>query len=353
MEERKMMKALRLNAPNDFEVTEVPVPVAGESEVLCKVESVSICGTDPHIIKGEFPGVWPQEFPLIPGHEWAGTVVELGDKAADFGWKVGDRVCGIANLGCGHCKNCMEGRFTICLNYGKPRIHKMYGHISQGAYAEYMAVNIRAISKIPDYMDFDVACQMDTMSIAMHMIERSNFEVGDDVLVSGAGPQGMMSVIIFKAMGARNVYCAGSGVRLKKCEELGAIPIDYTKEDVAETIMKYTNGAGVKRVVECTGTAKGVYASCWSVARGGAIATVGFPAGDVPMPVRHLVMDEISFNGSRANPNTLDKAIVIASQHLDDVKNLVTHVFPLTEYPKAYEVFTKRLDNSIRVVVKP
>ena len=347
------MKAIRLNAPNDFEYTDIPVPEPQESEVLCRVESVSICGTDPHIIQGDFPGYWPQKFPLIPGHEWAGEVVALGPKAEDFGWKVGDRVCGIANLGCGHCRNCMEGRFTICTNYGKPKIHKMYGHISQGAYAQYIATNIRAISRIPDDMNYDVASIMDTLSIALHMIERTDFRVGDDVLVNGAGAQGWMSIICLKTMGANKIYCSGSGKRLEMAAELGAIPINYREEDIPETIMKYTNGAGVKRVVECTGTAQGVQAACWSVARGGSIAAVGFPKGDVPIPVRHLVLDEISFNGSRANPNTLEPAITIAAKHMDDLQKLITHVFPMSKYAEAYEVFTKRLDNSLKVVVKP
>ncbi|MEA4914421.1 MAG: alcohol dehydrogenase catalytic domain-containing protein [Christensenella sp.] len=350
---REMMKAIRLNAPNDFEYTDVPKPAAGEYEVLCRVESVSICGTDPHIIQGDFPGFWPQEFPLIPGHEWSGVVVALGDKADCFGWKVGDRVCGIANLGCGHCKNCMEGRFTICLNYGNQKIHRMYGHISPGAYAEYIAVNIRSIAKIPDEMDFDTACVMDTLSIALHVVMHSHLEPGDDVLVNGAGAQGWMSIICCKSMGARNIYCSGSGNRLEMAKKLGAIPIDYHKDDVVEAIMKYTAGKGVKRVMECTGTSEGVRKACWAVSRGGTISVIGFPKEDVPIPIKHLVMDEIELVGNRANPNTLDKAISIASQHLEDVRGLITHVFPLSEYAKAYEVFTKRAGSSLKVVVKP
>ena len=349
----EMMKAIRLNGPNDFEYCDVPKPSAGEYEVICRVESVSICGTDPHIIQGDFPGVWPKEFPLIPGHEWAGTIVELGDKTEDFGWKIGDRVCGIANLGCGHCKNCMEGRFTICLNYGKPRIHKMYGHISPGAYAEYINVNIRSISKIPDEMDFDTASVMDTLSIALHVVMHSRLEPGDDVLVNGAGAQGWMSIICAKSMGAGRIFCSGSGNRLAMAEKLGAIPIDYRKEDIVEFINRETNGKGVKRVMECTGTSRGVQDACWCVSRGGCISVIGFPKEDVPIPIKHLVMDEIELVGNRANPNTLDKAIAIANHHLDDIRGLITHVFPMSEYKKAYEIFTTRADNSLKVIVKP
>ncbi|MFB0920485.1 MAG: alcohol dehydrogenase catalytic domain-containing protein [Oscillospiraceae bacterium] len=347
------MKAIRLNGPNDFEFTDVPKPAPDEYEVLCQVESVSICGTDPHIFQGDFPGVWPQSFPLVPGHEWSGTIVALGEKSEYFGWKVGDRVCGIANLGCGHCKNCKEGRFTICINYGNQKIHRMYGHISPGAYAEYIAVNINAISKIPDEMDFDTACVMDTLSIALHVVMHSHLEPGDDVLVNGAGAQGWMSIICCKSMGARNIYCSGSGDRLEMAVKLGAIPIDYRKEDIVEAINRYTGGLGVKRVMECTGTSEGVNKACWCVSRGGTVSLIGFPKEDVPIPIRHLVMDEIELVGNRANPNTLDKAISIASQHMDDVRGLITHVFPLSEYAKAYETFTTRADHSLKVVVKP
>src|SRR5215510_8341681 len=100
------MNAILLTAPDEFSYTKVKKPNPAEYEVLCRVESVSICGTDPKIIHGHFPGFWPQEFPLIPGHEWSGVIEELGPKAEHFGWKTGDRVCGIANVGCGYCRNC-------------------------------------------------------------------------------------------------------------------------------------------------------------------------------------------------------------------------------------------------------
>ena len=229
----------------------------------------------------------------------------------------------------------------------------MYGHISPGAYAEYMAVNIRSISKIPDDMDYNVASVMDTLSIALHVVLHSHLEPGDDVLVNGAGAQGWMSIICCKALGARNIYCSGSGERLKMAEKLGAIPIDYHKEDIVERIMKETNNFGVKRVLECSGTVSGMQAACWSVSRGGVISVIGFPPADVPIPIKHIVMDEIEIVGNRANPNTLDKAISIANQHRDEVAQLITHEFPLYDYARAYEVFTKRLDNSLKVVVKP
>ncbi len=349
----EQMYAIRLNAPNDLEYVQIPKPKAGLFEVLCRIESVSICGTDPHIINGDHKGFWPQSFPLIPGHEWSGVITELGEKSENFGWKAGDRVCGIANVGCGHCKNCMEGRFTICLNYGKQAVHKMYGHITQGAYAQYMAASIRSIAKIPDDMDFNIAACMDPLSIALHVVMHSRIEPGDSVLVIGAGAQGLMSIICAKSMGAGLILCAGSGSRLKEAERLGAVPIDYRSEDVVERVMKLTGGLGAKRVMECSGTAQGVRNACFCAARGGVISVIGFPKEDVPIPVKRLVLDEIEFVGNRANPNTLEKAISIAYQHREELQRFITDVYPLSRYAEALDKFIKRPEGTLKVVLKP
>jgi len=350
---QEMMNALRLNGPNDLEYCQVPVPAADENEVLCQVESVSICGTDPHIIKGDFPGYWPKQFPLIPGHEWAGKVVGLGENAGLFGWKIGDRVAGIANCGCGYCKNCMEGRFTICLNYGKDKIHNMYGHITAGAYAQYLKVNIKSISKIPDDMDYNIASCMDPLSIALHMAMRCGIEVGDTVLINGAGAQGLMSIICCKSMGAGMIIVTGSGRRLEAAKEMGAVTVNYREEDVNFRIMQLTGGLGVKRVLECSGTASGIAQASNVIARGGCITTISLPVEDVILPVRKFVLDEIDFHGSRANPNTLDKAISLAQQNRKEIEKLITHVFDMSDFKRAFEVFNGRLDNSLKVILKP
>lgn len=350
----KTMKALRLNSVNNLEYCEVPTPTPGASEVICRVESVSICGTDPHIIKGEFPGMWPKEFPIILGHEWAGVIVELGEKSAEFGWKVGDRVCGISHVGCGQCAMCLEGRYTLCLNYGKSELgHRQYGHYIQGAYAEYMLSNIKAIHKIPDEMDFNAASCMDPLSIALHMVMRSGIKPGDSVLINGSGAQGLMSILCVKSMGAGLIMISGSGNRLQAAERLGAIPIDYHKEDVAARVRELTGGLGAKRVIECSGTEIGVQQACNAVAKGGCVSVVSLPKEDVRIPLRRLVLDEIDLVGNRANPNTLGKAIPIAMNFTKEMKELITHEFPLSRYEEAFDIFMGRKENSLKVVMKP
>ena len=350
------MKAILLKGPNDFEYTDVPVPEVGPFEVLCRVESVAICGTDPHIIEGDYPGFWPKEFPLIPGHEWAGVIVKLDEKAYEFGWREGDRVCGISHVGCGHCSMCLEGRYNLCLNFGNEKLgHRQHGHYTPGAYAQYMLSSIKSIARLPESMSFNAGACMDPLSIALHMTMRSKIQPGDTVLVNGAGAQGLMSIMCARSLGAGMILVSGSGDRLKLAEKLGAVGIDYRKEDVAARVRELTGGRGAKRVLECSGTEKGVNQACAAVAKGGCISAVSLPPGDgvVRIPLKQLVLNEVELVGNRANPNTLEKAIALTVSNRLDMDALVTHEFPLSEYRTALDVFTGRKDNSLKVVCKP
>lgn len=352
--EKKTMHAIRLNAPNELEYCTVAVPAPGSMEVLARVESVAICGTDPHIIKGEYPGFWPKSFPLIMGHEWAGVIVDVGSQARELGWKEGQRICGISHVGCGICPMCMEGRYTLCLNYGHEELgHRQYGHYSQGAYAQYICSHVKAIARIPDEMSFNVGACMDPLSIALHVVMRSRLEPGDSVFVNGTGMQGLMAILCARAMGAGTVIASGSGFRLQVAQRLGAIPIDYHKEQVPDRVRQLTDGLGAKRVIECSGTVEGIRQGCEAAAKGSVISVVSLPNGDVPLPVRRIVLDEIDFVGNRANPNTLEKAIPIALKFTEHMERFITHEFPLSQYEKAFDIFTNRKDNSLKVILKP
>src|SRR3954463_3895805 len=270
------MRAVVLRAPRQFAVESVPMPAALETdEVLCKVDTTFICGTDPHIINGDFPGFWPPSFPFIPGHEWSATVVEAAPRAASLGWKPGTRVCAISHCGCGYCRNCLKGRYNLCLNYGhEERGHRQYGHYTPGAYAQYMRTSVKSIYRVPDSMSLEYAACVDPLSIALYTVKRSRLQPGDDVLILGTGPQGLMAILCAKAMGAGRILAVGSGERLKKAEELGAIGISYKEGDVLEKVKALTNGLGVPAVLECAGTAESIRLACLAAARGGVVSVI-------------------------------------------------------------------------------
>jgi threonine dehydrogenase-like Zn-dependent dehydrogenase len=218
-----------------------------------------------------------------------------------------------------------------------------------------MLSSIKSIAELPDEMSFNAGACMDPLSIALHMTMRSRLEPGDSVLVNGAGAQGLMSIMCVKSMGAGMVMVSGSGNRLEIAEKMGAIGINYRKEDVAIRVRELTEGSGAKRVLECSGTEKGIAQACAAVAKGGCISVVSLPPGDgnITIPLKQLVLNEVELVGNRANPNTLEKAIAMATANNFDIDSLVTHEFPLSEYAKALDVFVGRKENSLKVICKP
>jgi L-iditol 2-dehydrogenase len=348
------MDAVVLKGVRDFEIQTVPVPQPDADEVICLVDTTFICGTDPHIINGDFPGFWPTAFPFIPGHEWSGTIVQSGTKALNLGWNEGDRVCGISHCGCGYCANCMEGRFNNCLNYGhEERGHRQYGHYTPGAYAQYMRTSVKSIYKVPDGMDLEYAACVDPLSIALYTVKRSRMQPGDDVLILGTGPQGLMAILCAKALGAGRILAVGSGERLKKAEELGAIGISYKDGDVLEKIKELTNGLGVPAVLECAGTGESIHLACLAASKGGVVSMIGIPHSDPALPIKRIVLDEVELIGNRANPNTAQEAIDLLVNGRIDLTPLMTHRFALKDFATALDVFEGRKEGAIKVATKP
>ena len=348
------MEALVLSGPREFEIRRIAVPVAGDDEVLCEVDTTFICGTDPHIINGDFPGFWPKAFPFVPGHEWSGTVVRMGERANTLGWRVGDRVCAISHCGCGYCRNCLTGRFNICLNYGdEAKGHRQYGHYTAGAYAQYIRASIKSICKIPEMLDLECSACVDPLSIALYAVKRTRLQPGEDIFILGAGPQGLMAALCAAAMGAGRIIVSGSGERLNKAVELGAIGLNYQNCDVVEEVMRLTNNRGVPRVCECAGTAKSIREACLAASKGGVVSLIGIPHDDPILPIKRIVLDEVELIGNRANPNTAEQAIAMLAENRVDLKPLLTHRFALADFGAALDTYEKRKDGAIKIAIKP
>ncbi len=349
------MRALVLRAPRQFAVEEMPVPgPLDPDEVLCRVDTTFICGTDPHIINGDFPGFWPPSFPFVPGHEWSAMVVEAGSRASSLGWQPGDRVCAISHCGCGYCRNCLRGRYNLCLNYGHAlRGHRQYGHITPGAYAEYVRASVKSLVRVPDGFSLETAACVDPLSIALYTVKRSRLQPGDDLLVMGTGPQGLMAILVARALGAGRIIAVGSGARLDLAQQLGAIPIDYRGGRVPEEVRELTDGLGVPSVLECAGTAAALRDCCLSAAKGGAVSVIGIPHEDPQLPMKRIVLDEIEIVGNRANPNTAEAALALLVSGRVDLTPLLTHRFPLAQFARALDVFERRQEGAVKVAIKP
>ena len=351
----KTMNALVLTKPGAFEIQQVPVPEPGPYEVLCKVRAVAICGSDPRIVGGVWAGTWPPAYPFIPGHEWAGEIVASGKNTASF--KIGDRVAGEAHCGCGHCRYCLEGRYNLCQNYGKPESgHRHYGFVSQGAYAQYGVFSIRSIRRIPPGVSFRESTMVDTAGVALHGIELTGIKTGGTSVVIGPGPIGLITMRLARSLGGAKVIAIGSGSRLETAGKLAAdILIDYKKVDPVKAVLMATNGVGVDEAFECSGSPETFAQSVKMVKKGGRVSLLGIPPDKVTtdLPFKEIVLNEIAIFGSRANPNVSDKVLLLISSGQLVVKDLITHVFPLGEFAKGLDIFVNRRDGAMKVVIEP
>jgi L-iditol 2-dehydrogenase len=347
------MQALILTDVKRFEIGELPTPKPGTNEVLCRVDSVAICGTDLHIIEGKFPGRWPRSYPYTPGHEWSGTIVELGERAGLFGWQVGERVAGTSHAGCGFCRMCTTGRYNLCDNYGNEAVHRQYGHYSQGADAEYMVSSIKSVFKLPESLSLEEGALVDTASIALHSVKRPEINAGDVAAVTGPGPLGLLCADCALALGAARVIVTGSGERLNKARGLGFEVADYRQGDVVEQVLGLTDGKGVNVTIDSAGTVDSIRQAVGMTRKGGRVAFTGVPLEPVDLPMQKIVLEEIDLYGVRANRGTMDEAIALMQAGRIRAKEVITHRFRLADYAEALETFASRKDGALKVLVKP
>jgi L-iditol 2-dehydrogenase len=347
------MQALVVLEPNKLEIREVPVPEPGPNEVRARVRAVSICGTDAHLIRGDYPGFWPPSFPFIPGHEWAGEIAALGPGAELYGWKVGDRVAGTSHDACGVCQKCVEGRYNLCENYGRPGLHKQYGHSIQGADATYVVHGVKCIFSLPDGLSFEDGALIDPASIALHVANRGNIAPGDTVAITGAGAIGLLAGDAARIRGAGRVIVVGRGYRLAKAAQMGFETVDSSAADPVATVRKMTGGFGVDVVLECAGVPATVQLALGMLRRGGRCAAVGIPTQGVEIAMQRLVLDELELVGCRASAGEMRRVMPLVEQGRMRVREVMTHRFALADYAQALATFNDPASGAIKIIVAP
>ncbi len=347
------MKAAVLYGWNDLRYGDFDIPEVGPDEVLCRVRGCGICGTDPHIMKGDFKGVFPPQFPFIMGHEWYGEVATAGSKVREV--TIGQRVIGEVQKGCGSCARCLEGRYHLCMNALDPgKGYRLYGHNFQGAYAEYIAVNATNLHPMPDHIGMEEGVSAQNVAIGIHTVRRGSVDLGDEVVVIGLGLYGLIVVQLAKIAGAARVIVVGRGYRLETAKKMGADElVDRTAGNVVDRVKELTKG-GADVAFECAGAPEAVQLALDCVRRGGRVVVGGLSGKKVPeLDTDRMCLDELEVVGSRGGPNALPEAIKLMASGRINVKPLVTHQLPLSEVDKGMHIFTNRLENVIRVALIP
>ncbi|HJW91635.1 MAG TPA: alcohol dehydrogenase catalytic domain-containing protein [Anaerolineales bacterium] len=351
----KTMKAAVLFDFGDLRVTEVPVPSPSEGEVLVRVNSVAICGSDPAIIAKGWKG-YSKLGEFIPGHEFTGTVVEIAPDVTEL--SRGDRVAVEPHKGCGRCENCLRGLYTTCLNYGDlQKGHRHYGFSTNGGYAEYAACHVNTLHKIPNSISFEEGALLTGAGTVLYGYERIGWiKPGETVVVTGPGAIGLMSAHIAKVLGAGRVILTGTRPeRLAVGEQMGAdITLNVHQVDIREKIMELTHGIGADMVVECTGQPGPASQALEIIRKNGRISYNGIYHEPVTLQLDKIVQWNLLITGPKAEGMlNLERAIPLMADGRINLKPLITHTFSLDEINTAFDTFTGRSGGAIKIIVKP
>jgi threonine 3-dehydrogenase len=327
------MKALvKSKAKPGLWLEDMPKPGIGINDVLIRVDRTGICGTDVHIHKWD---AWAEKtipVPMIVGHEFVGEIVEVGSNVTDF--HSGDVVSGEGHVVCGRCRNCLAGRRHLCADT------KGIGVNRPGAFAEYLALPMTNVWHHTDSIDRDVASIFDPFGNAVHTA--LSFSVlGEDVLITGAGPIGVMAAAIVKHAGARFVVVTDvNEYRLELARKMGAtVALNVTNGSLADVQEKLGMREGFDVGLEMSGNPAAFRDMIDNMCHGGKIAMLGIPSGEMPIDWNKVVFNMLTIKGiyGREMYETWYQMTVMLQSGLD-IKPVITHRFHYTEHEKAFDV---------------
>lgn len=316
-------------------------PEIKDNEVLIKIKKTAICGTDLHIYKWDD---WAQKTiptPMHVGHEFVGEIVQIG-KNVTHNLAIGDRVSGEGHIVCGTCRNCRAGHFHLCPNTVGVGVNR------PGAFAEYLAIPAFNVFKLPDYISDDIASMLDPFGNAAHTALSFDL-IGEDVLITGAGPIGCMAVAICKKVGAKNVVITDiNQYRLDLATKMGAdaaINVSDCK-NATEIETKLRNSMhelkmeeGFDVGLEMSGVESSIHAMVDLMINGGKIAMLGISGKNVALDWDKVVFKSLLLKGiyGREMFETWYKMTSLVKSGLD-VNAIITHTLPISEYAKGFEL---------------
>jgi len=359
MAARTKMRAVVCHGIGDYRLETVPVPKIAAGEILIRVDATGICASDVKASHGaariwgsaEFPQyIQP---PVIPGHEFVGTVVELGEGAGDkYGLEVGDRAIAEQIVPCWQCRYCNQGQYWMCEQ------HDIFGfrQRAQGSWAEFMKFPANSVvHKVPKDMPPHIGALIEPLACAIHAVERANIQLGDTAVVAGMGPigLGMLQVAKMKSPGML-IALDIRPFRLEMARKLGAdLVLDPSRDDSVGKILELTEGYGCDVYIEATGSPTGVTQGLQMIRKLGTF--VEFSVHGEPARVDWSIIGdqkELNVLGAHLGPYCYPKAIRFLEEGLVDGEAVVTHTLPLDRFDEGLAMAEKGED-SLKVVLVP
>ena len=348
------MKALTFVSAGKISLVEKPIPHPKGGEALIKITTTTICGTDVHILKGEYP----VQSGLTIGHEPVGVIAALGDGVN--GYQIGQRVIAGAITPCGQCFSCLDNHRSQC--GGKPMGGWRFGNTIDGAQAEYLIVPdaMANLALIPDHLtDEQVLMCPDIMSTGFSGAENGNIQIGDVLVVFAQGPIGLCAAAGAKLKGASKIIVVDSlENRLKMSQQIGAdVILNYKDRNPIEAIMELTHNRGVDVAIEALGTQE-TFENCLRVLKpGGILSSLGVYSKGLNVPLDaldaglgdHKIVTTLCPGGKERMRRLMN---VVASGRVD-LSKMVTHRFKLDKILDAYDLFASQRDGVLKVAITP
>jgi threonine 3-dehydrogenase len=336
------MKALvKEQATPGIWLTDVPEPTVGANDVLIEITRTSICGTDMHIYNWDAWASKTIPVPMAVGHEYCGRIVEMGPEVRGF--KTGDRVSGEGHITCGYCRNCRAGRRHLCRNTIGVGVNR------PGAFAQFLAIPAVNAFKLPESIGDDIASILDPFGNATHTALAFNM-VGEDVLITGAGPIGIMATAIARFVGARHVVVTDvNDYRLELARKMGASrAINVTRESLDQTMQDLKMQEGFDIGLEMSGNSSAFREMLRTMHHGGSIAILGIPPEDVAIDWNQVIFKGLTLKGiyGREMFETWYKMTSLLQSGLK-LEPIITHHFPVPSYLDAFKTTASGLSGKV------
>jgi L-iditol 2-dehydrogenase len=343
------MRAAVLHGIRDLRLQEVPRPEREKDQVLVRISVNGLCGSDIHFFEHGRLGPFVVDRPYIPGHEASGVVVKA---AADgSGPAEGTRVTIEPGVPCRRCAQCKAGRYNLC-----PDVVFMSAPPVNGTFADEVAVASDFIHPLPDSLDDEAGAFVEPVSVGVQACVRAGLRAGATVVVLGAGPIGLVTLLAARAFGAARLIVVDRLVsRLKLAARLGADVIDGSAPgiDVPAEVKRLTSGQNAESVFDATGSSAACGMAPLLAARGGSVTLIGWPEiSTLPLPVDVIMERELDLHGVNRYCNTYPRAIALMSSGAIDTRLLVSHRYPFASVCEAFAFASAHRDQTVKVLVK-
>ncbi len=327
------MKALvKAKSEPGIWMQDIPVPEVGHNDVLIKVRKTSICGTDLHIYNWDEWASKTIPVPMAVGHEFSGEIMEIGSEVA--GYRPGDRVSAEGHITCGYCRNCRAGRRHLCRNTVGVGVNR------PGCFAEYLSVPAMNLFKLPDSISDDIAAILDPLGNATHTALSFDL-VGEDVLITGAGPIGMMACAIARHVGARHIVVTDvNDYRLGLAREMGAtLAVNITQRNLDDVMDELGMQEGFDVGLEMSGNPDAFREMLRTLHHGGKMAILGIPSKAFDIDWNSVIFKGLEMKGvyGRQMFETWYKMASMLESGLD-VSRVLTHDFLAHDYVQAFDI---------------